>query len=162
MLKVCHSELPANYFIDRFKITSDVHVYLTRHAHDYHISSDRTNLFKNTIAILVQCWTLLNPILRCYQMLISLSVHINDMSSQKTRQCMINCSILSTKLLGYCFLNVLMGYFSYFILQVFTLYKRFPVHKSLTSWEGYLFVWFDIVLHLFILQQCCDCNESDK
>jgi len=151
MFKVRHSELPACY-IDMFKLIqtftcTQLDMQMTTIFHFLELIYLRI-----IFAILVQCCgTLLNPILRCYQMLISLSVHINDMSSQKTRQCMINCSILSTKLLGYCFLNVLMGYFSYFILQVFTLYIRFPVHKSLNSWDPCL---FDSILHCFYSYYC--------
>jgi len=58
-------------------------------------------------AILVQCReTLLNPMLPNVKLLIY--VYINYMSSQKTSQCMIYCSIfsiLSTKLRCYCFLS---------------------------------------------------------
>jgi hypothetical protein len=48
MFKVRHNELPV-YFTGMFKINSNVHVYSTRHADDYHISFSRTNIFKNTI-----------------------------------------------------------------------------------------------------------------
>jgi len=82
MFKVRHSELPAD-FIDMFKINADVHVYSTRHADDYNFSFSITNCLRIPFAILVQCCgTLLNLILRCYQILISLSAYINDMSSQ--------------------------------------------------------------------------------
>ena len=48
MFQVRHGKLP-EYFNNMFFINSDIHMYATQCADDYHVSFSRTNLFKNTI-----------------------------------------------------------------------------------------------------------------